>query len=56
MLYWTPSLQLGETGAGAGEASDLLVAMKQATMGKTDKTDFLGSAQWGHPPPEVSSR
>lgn len=52
----SPSLQLGEIGAGAGEVSDLLVAMKQATTGKTDKTDFIGSAQWCHTPPEVSSR
>lgn len=32
----SPSLQLGETGAGAGEVSDLLVAMKQGTTGKTE--------------------
>lgn len=35
-----PSLKLGEIGVGTGEVSDLLGVMKQATMGRTDKTEF----------------
>lgn len=46
---------LGEARAGAEKVSDLLVVMKQATKGKTGKTDFLGSAQSGRAADEVSS-